>query len=200
MKLLLVSRGDGGQLRRTPWCGVCLRAGLFVDMFFEGRLHDDLNGYSLVTTPTGFLPADELLKAVEREPDRSLASWIGKGPSVRDALAEQWVREEVLWKKPRGPHRHPRYGFTPERGWSQARVDAELARLKELAESANEATPADACLAALAVLAGFIEYEVRPSPELIRQCGVAAWLLQAIDVLILNSLLSSTDGSGGGGG
>jgi hypothetical protein len=107
MKLLLVSRRDGGQLRRTPWCGVCLRAGLFVDMFFEGRLHDDLNGYSLVTTPTGFLPADELLKAVEREPDRSLASWIGKGPSVRDALAEQWVREEVLWKKPRGLHRHP---------------------------------------------------------------------------------------------
>jgi hypothetical protein len=78
-------------------------------------------------------------------------------------------------------------------------VNAELSRLKRVATGTNGANATDACLTALAVMGGLIEYEVRPSPALIDRCGAAAWLIQATDALILDSLLSSVDGGGGGG-
>ena len=190
MTLLLLSRRVDGRLLRAAWTGTCLRVALLVDLIFEGRLHDDLTAFSVITTPVGFAPADDLLAAVDRCPDRSLTFWIGRGPSVREALAEQWVRDGVLWTKPRRLHRHPRYGLALDATWSHTACTAEIARLKQLANAPETASRVDACLAALAVLGGVIDYEVRPSPSLIRRCGTAAWLVQQTDALILESTLN----------
>ena len=82
-----------------------------MDLVFENRIHDDLNSFSIDTAPTGFAPADGLLAAVDRDPQRSLAWWIGRGPDVRQPLIDEWVRMGVLHRTAaHGLKKRRRYG------------------------------------------------------------------------------------------
>jgi hypothetical protein len=195
MQLTLTTLRPGGKLRADGFTEIVLRAALLIDLALDERIDHD-EELSIDTSATGFGPADLILGEIERYPDRTIGYWVGRGPSVQRALAEQWVADG-RWQAGAG-------GLL---GFGRRYTDLpSLSGSPELVVSALDAAQAPgsvrwACMTALAQLAALVgTHWQRPSPELLAACGPAEWLVRiALDMVVSKRSAVAAIGSMGGG-
>ncbi|SOE03304.1 hypothetical protein [Blastococcus haudaquaticus] len=102
VRLAALCLTDGGRLRDFDIWDTAARGALLVDLARAGRLVDEAASVAIDTTPTGFLPADRLLAAIEVEPERPLVWWLDNGgvrmEDVADAAVEagRWAVRRTL--------------------------------------------------------------------------------------------------------
>jgi hypothetical protein len=90
-RLAAVCLDDEGRLREYDIWDTAARGALLVDLVRAGRLTDDPDSIGVDPTPTGFVPADRLLAAMEVEPERPLTWWIDHGGVRLDDVADACV-------------------------------------------------------------------------------------------------------------
>lgn len=169
-----------GTLPRSPLLAATARAALLADLALHDALASSASGLDLDTSPTGFMPADNLLAAVAAQPDKSMEWWLRRGTdaihdTVADLLASGlWTRQLAGFSR--------RYQDTDQAG---ARNDA--ARVHEVLDGTSADAPGTAVLAALIGVLGTDDQPggQRPSESLLRACGTAQWLMgDLIDYLL----------------
>ena len=139
------------------------RAALLIDLALLGRLSFGADENDIDTSPSGYPPADALVRYAVEHPAMSIAGVIASAPiSVLDVFD----KDELV---------RTRFGRT-----KCAQVDPDAAererRLVGVAAETGEADSAES--AALAVLAGALEFVSSGSrPELIALCGPARSLV-----------------------
>lgn len=152
-----------------------VRCALVLDLALADRLATDDDHLELDTAPTGFAPADALLRALEVEPERILTDWFGERrinlPLVADGLVEIGA-----WRAHSPPIGRARY----------RPVDRDqLARDLRTTSVGRDATAVDVAVVALGGAAHLIgEHRERgygvdePDPtDLVARADLHAWLL-----------------------
>jgi hypothetical protein len=191
--------GESGRLSQMLLCGTAVRGGLLLDLALAGRVESAEDSVVIDPTPTGFDPADRLLAAIAVEPERSLDGWLDeKRIGLRDVAAANV--SSGRWERRSGP-----LGFG--RRYADLRpeeTDRDRARLPD--EEVAALSPADACVAAVAAVAGLQDLEVwapgRRPDELMAATGPVAWLADAVldHVLVTGARYRSQAGALGAAG
>ena len=176
-----------GTLPRTPLLGSAVRGALLADLALSGALTSTPDGLEVDITPTGFEPADRLLHAVLRHPDRTTEWWLRRGPNGVEDVAADLVRRGV-WSR-----RHGGLGTRyVEHDALEVRADAERVRAATCGQPDSAST---AALAAIAQVLGAdgSGNEQRPDAALLLACAPAGWLMDdLVDYLITRrSLLAA---------
>lgn len=131
VRLAAVCLTDDGRLREFDIWDTAARGALLVDLARAGRLADEGDSIAVDLAPTGFVPADRLLAAMEVEPERPLSWWLDHGgvrmEDVADAAVDagRWtVRRTLLGRRYETPEpvveydpaegRRPPQGLTPD--------------------------------------------------------------------------------------
>ena len=151
---------DGrGRLRDFTLWDMAVRGALLVDLALAGRVALEEDSVVVDATPTGFPPADALLRPVAVEPERPLDWWIDNGAvDLSDVVADnlaagRWaVRRRLLGRRyvvaddlaSLDARRHP---HVPDADW-----DAATAALMAVADAAgiSDREPGGAAEAVLA--------------------------------------------------
>ena len=193
MQLSLQMRKPSTQrLVHDGFTEATLRASLLIDLALDGRI-DDGTQVTIDCEPSGFTPADMLLSAIVRVPDRDVGWWIGRGPKVQRALAHEWVRAG-RWRPKRGllglGYRYTDFVDPSGQEWQVHRD-----RLNQVIAGAQPASVREAVLAAVARIARLVdgqprspaEYVWRIPPQLLAACGSVRWLIELTDEFMIDS-------------
>ena len=194
MQLTLHTRTPGsGRLETDGFIGSTLRASLLIDLALEGRIERGTQ-LTIDCEPTGVAPADLLLSAIESRPDRNLGWWIGQGPRVRQALADEWVRAG-RWQR---VGLHYIDVVDPAGHEWQARRD----RLDQVIAGTLPASVQEAVLTAMAGIAQLVwppDLSKGVPPKLLAECGSVRWLIELTDEFMIYARIPRVGGSGGAG-
>jgi len=160
-----------GRLSDRLICRHAVRGGLLLDLGLTGRLESTEDSILVDGTPTGFLPADRLLAAIEAEPERSLDGWLGERRlGLRDVAAAavdagRWSAQRSLL----------RTHFT-----DRARDRTAADRRRSPDGDPTDWTPADACVTAVAAAAGLLGADTDVPPAVLAAAGPVAELCGAV--------------------
>ena len=157
-----------------------------------GRIDDDIQ-VRIDCELSGFTPADMLLGAIVRVPDRDVGWWIGRGPTVQQALAHEWVRAG-RWRAKRGLLGLGYwYADLVDPSGQEWRVYRD--RLNEVIAEAHPASVREAVHAAVARIARLVDGQPRSPDEfvwrvpakLLAACGSVRWLIELTDEFMIDS-------------
>jgi hypothetical protein len=169
-----------GTLPRSPLLASTARAALLADLALHEALTSTADGLGLDTTPTGFIPADNLLAAVAAEPDKSMEWWLRRGTdAVRDIVADL-LATGVWTRRLTGVSR--RYRDTDPAG-----VKTDAVGVHDILDGATADRPSTAVLAALVGVVGTDEQPggQHSTDSELAACGAASWLMSdLIDYLL----------------
>jgi Golgi phosphoprotein 3 (GPP34) len=160
-----------GRLSDRLICGHAVRGGLLLDLGLAGRLESTEDSILVDGRPTGFLPADRLLAAIEAEPERSLDGWLGERRlGLRDVAAAAvdaggWGAQRSLL----------RTHFTDR---ARDRTAADRRRAPD--GDPTGWSPADACVTAIAATAGLLGADTGIPPAVLAAAGPVAELCGAV--------------------
>lgn len=167
----------GGRLTDRLLASDAVRAGLLLDLALAGRMTSTEESIVVDPTPTGFVPADRLLAAIDAEPERSLEGWlderrIGLREVVQANVASgRWERRPgLLGLRARYADRH--------------REQTVRDRARSADDWPADASPEDACVTVVAGASGLLDPEfdllVDPPPALLAATGAAGWLCPTV--------------------
>jgi hypothetical protein len=166
-----------------------VRAALLLDLAFRGRLDSRVDENYLDIRPTGFAPADALLRHVEVHPNRSVARVISSAPiGVVDVLDPS--RAPAGWRRRKRSVR-----------LDGSMVEQERRLVAAVAESGKTDSPSTA---ALAVVAGSLDLaSVDQRAALVARCGPARALVADCatyldDLMLRMTYVAESPGSGSG--
>jgi hypothetical protein len=158
-------------------CGPAVRGGLLLDLALAGRVEQTDDSIVVDPTPVGFEPADRLLAAIGVEPERSLDGWLDERRLGLRDVAESVVAAG-RWTTRRGSF-----------GLGRRYIDGAFERTKADLHRDPTGDPAgwtaaDACVCAVAAVAGLLRqeegFERTPSAAVLAATGDAAWLCTAV--------------------
>lgn len=180
-----------GRLGDYALWQTAVRGAVLVDLALAGRLAQTDDSITIDETPTGFAPADFLLRAIAVEHERSLDWWIDHGPvRLRDVAAANvaFGRWAVT-----GPVLRRRY--------EDLRPQAtERDRAREAWRSDSTWSPETAAVVAIACAAGAPgDSPVSPPEELVARTGSARWLCQAVIEHLAEAHIRNQQAATGGG-
>jgi Golgi phosphoprotein 3 GPP34 len=160
-----------GRLSELLICGHAVRGGLLLDLGLAGRVESTADSILVDGAPTGFLPADRLLAAIDAEPERSLDGWLGERRlGLRDVAAAAVAADR--WSTTRSFLR-PRYAVrAPERTLAD--------RQRSPDGDPTGWPPADACVTAVAAAAGLLGADLEVPPAVVAAAGPVAELCGAV--------------------
>jgi hypothetical protein len=170
-RLLRLCLRPDATLPRTPLLASATRAALLADLALAGALTNADTGLELDTTPTGYVPADNLLRGVLDQPDKSLGWWLRRGPDcVRDVIDD--LLRTGTWTA-----RHTTFGHR-YRDIDPATVAADANQIRA-ALAAHHTDPHTAVLAAIIGALGTPQQSggQPASAALLDDCGPADWLV-----------------------
>jgi Golgi phosphoprotein 3 (GPP34) len=205
LQLTLLSRDTNGKLTRDGYVEATLRAALFVDLAFDGRIERGEQSW-IDCEPVNFAPADRLLTAISRHPDRTLGWWIGKGPKVQHDLANEWVRIGGWARGAASLFGIGRYYNVTSAATAARSVPELRAHLQVVVASEQPDSPRDAGLAALAQIACLVEDDHGyagvdpPRADLLAACGPVQWMIEETAHFMIDARRTPTDPVESGGG
>ena len=161
-----------GRLGNYPLWQTAVRGAVLVDLALAGRLAQADQSITIDDSPTGFAPADFLLRAIAVEHERSLDWWIDHGPvRLRDVAGAnvasgRWAVTGPLFRR--------RYtDLQPE---ATARD-----RAREAWRPEADWTPETAAVVAIARAAGADDGgPTPPPPEVMEASGPVRWICQTV--------------------
>jgi hypothetical protein len=168
--LRLCLRPDG-TLPRTPLLAAAARAALVADLALAGAVTSTDTALEVDTGPTGFAPADNLLRRVVDRPDKSLGWWLRRGPDcIHDVI--DYLLHTQTWSA-----RHATFGHR-YRDNDPAAVEA-AAHQVDAALSGQDSSAHTAVLAAIIGAVGSTQERGGrlANPTLLHACGPAEWLI-----------------------
>jgi hypothetical protein len=169
VRLVRLSRPIVDNFPRPKVLDPLVRAGLFTDLALRGHIVSGAERLEVDTRPTGFAPADDLLRSVLGMPDRPLAWWLFNGQIGFSTVATYLVATGVWASKRFGRN------YVDQDAESAA---ADLACVKQAFETGGEGhnpeTVTVACL--LQLLPAFGPEGGRAALRLAEHCGEASWL------------------------
>lgn len=177
VRLSALCLDPAGRLGDYALWQTAVRGAVLVDLALAGRLTQTDESITIDETPTGFTPADNLLRAITVEYERSLDWWIDHGPvRLRDVAAAnvasgRWAVSGPLFRR--------RYiDLRPE---ATQRDHARGTRYPDVSPTDGTWSPETAAVGAIACAAGAPgDLPVPPPEELVARTGAARWLCQAV--------------------
>jgi hypothetical protein len=169
-----------GRLTAQLLAADAVRCGLLVDLARAGRVRLAHDSVTVDAVPTGFPPADDLLLAMQFEPERTLDAWFGDHRLGLSRVVDALVGAG-RWEAHRRHLGRRRYSVR-----DQGRVDRD--KNLDLSLPASAWTPEDAAVAALGSTAHLVGrfrrlgYVVPPpeiTQELLHAAGPQEWILTA---------------------
>ena len=166
-----------GRLGDYALWQTAVRGAVLVDLALAGRLTQTDQSITIDETPTGFVPADNLLRAIAVEYERSLDWWIDHGPvRLRDVAAANVASGR--WSVTRPLLRRRYEDLHPE---ATVRDRARGTRYPDSWPSDSTWSAGTAAVTAIACAAGAPgDIPVPPPDELVAGTGPARWLCQAV--------------------
>ena len=203
MQLTSLSRGPDGDLLADGYTEAAIRAAVFVDLVYDGRLEYSDTPW-VDTTPVGIAPVDLLLADIERHPTRTTGWWIGKGPRLQHAMAKEWCRSGA-WEVG-APWAIARMRLYKADASTARTISDKLQRLSAIVHDLAPGSTEEAPLAVLAQIAGLIDGADPlgadiPRQELIAATGtVEALIALAVELVTTARRTPVIESEGGGGG
>ncbi len=191
VRLTALCLDPSGRLGDYPLWQTAVRGAVLVDLALVGRLAHTDESITIDDTPTGFAPADALLRAITVEHERSLDWWIGHGcvrlqdvaaanvTSGRWAVARRLFGTRYTDLRPEATERDRARGAgRPEAGWS----------------------PETAAVVAIACAAGADDGgPVSPPEETLDRTGPVGWICRTVVEHLAEAHVRNQHAAWGGG-
>jgi Golgi phosphoprotein 3 (GPP34) len=169
-----------------------VRGAVLVDLASAGRLAQTDDSITIDEIPTGFGPADNVLRAITVEHERSLDWWVDHGPvRLRDVAAANVASGR--WAVAGPPFR---------RRYRDLHLDATARdRARGGRRPESDWSPDTAAVAAIARAAGADgDLAGEPPQELLALTGPARWICQAVTDHLADAHSRNQQAAWGGGG
>lgn len=180
-RLIRVCRSSSGALTKTTLLGCATRAAVLADLAFAGALTNTEDGLEVDTAATGFAPADNLLAAIVRQPDKSMEWWLRRGPDSVADVVDELLRTGV-WSRRRvglGHHYEEHDRSAVAHDLDQLRDGVSHSDGDVGDDGHHELDPPSAALAVIVQAAGAGRTgPSRPSNGLVLACAPVGWLIQ----------------------
>jgi Golgi phosphoprotein 3 (GPP34) len=180
----------GGRLGDYSLWQTAVRGAVLVDLALAGRLTQTEDSVTIDERPTGFAPADNLLRAITVEYERSLDWWMDNCPvRLRDVAAAnvasgRWAAAGPVFRRRYTDLRRE----ATERDRSRVPWD-------------RGPSPESAAVAAIACAAGVGGNDPAPPPEeLLALTGPLRWICQAVTEHLAETHSRNQQAAWGGGG